>query len=408
MIRIAHLTTVDISLRYLLLDQLRYLIEQGYDVTAISAPGRHVSALAAAGIRHIPVAMTRGLLTPRADIAALRTLTAIMRDEGFTIVHTHTPKGGLLGQLAARRAGVPIVVNTIHGYYFTDRDSSFVQWPYLLAERLAASYSDVIFFQNEEDLTTAQRRGLGHVAQWRYLGNGIDLRRFDPGAVDPAQAAAFRDELGLPPGAPIVGFVGRLVKEKGILDLLEAMGHIRAAIPDVRLLIVGQLEPEKADAVVPSRLPPRLLHGVVFAGEREQMPELYSLMTIVALPSYREGFPRVPMEASAMGIPCVVSDVRGCRQAVRPGCNGVFVRAGDVSGLAAAIRELLADPSMRRRMGELGREMARERFDQQVVFARVADEYARMLALRGLTEPDKSPGPTGSSESYYKNTVQTR
>lgn len=405
MTRVAHLTTVDISLRYLLLDQLRYLKAQGYDVTAISASGPHVPAVTGAGIRHFAVPMTRRIFSPLADLRAVRALATIMREERFALVHTHTPKGGLVGQVAARRAGVPIVINTVHGYYFTDRQSAVRRWPHILIERLAARYSDLIFFQNEEDLATARRNGLGRPAQWRYLGNGIDLRRFDPAAVDREKVAALRRELTLPPESPTVGFVGRLVREKGVIDLLRAMQAVRNAVPAARLLIVGQLEPAKGDAVVPDLLPARLRDGVVFAGERDEMPELYALMTVLALPSYREGFPRAPMEASAMGVPCVVSDIRGCRQVVEARRNGTLVPAGDIPRLAAAIADLLGNPIEAHRMGEAGRRMARERFDERVVFARVAAEYARLLhenaprsAPSALRIPSPAPSPPVEGE----------
>jgi len=401
--RIAHLTTVDISLRYLLLNQLRYLQEQGYDVTAISAPGPHVPALRSAGIRHIAVPMTRRTFTPLADLIAVGRLSAVMRDERFALVHTHSPKGGLVGQLAARRAGVPVVANTIHGYYFTERHSAIRRHLHMTLERLAARHSDVIFFQNDEDLLTARRERLGRPAQWRYLGNGIDLQRFNPRAIDTRRVGALRQELGLPVGTTTVGFVGRLVREKGILDLLRAMRTVSEEFPDARLLVVGQAEPAKADAVVPHRLPALLRAGVIFAGEREEMPELYALMTVLALPSYREGFPRAPMEASAMGIPCVVSDIRGCRQVVDAGRNGMLVPAGDVPGLAAAVLDILRHPDRSRRLGEEGRRIARERFDERAVFTRIADEYARLLESTGSS----MSRPSGHSDRQTK-TLETR
>lgn len=388
MTRIAHLTTADISLRYLLLNQLRYLQAQGYDVTAISAPGPHVPVLAAAGIRHLPVPMTRRMTTPVADLRALRALTAVMRAEGFSLVHTHSPKGGLLGQLAARRAGVPIVINTIHGYYFTERHSRLYKGIYSTLERLAARWSDVIFFQSEEDLATARRLGLGRSAQWRYLGNGIDLHRFDPQAVDLRRVAQLRDEFGLPEGTPTVGFVGRLVREKGILDLLAALRMIRGVVPTVRALIVGPVDEQKPDAVTPSAAARvRVEDSCIFTGEREDLPELYALMTVFALPSHREGFPRTPMEASAMEIPCVVTDIRGCRQVVEEGHNGFRVSVGDPPGLARAIITLLTDPQRARLMGEAGRRMAEERFDERSVFSRILSEYAGLLGARGLPVP---------------------
>ena len=181
-------------------------------------------------------------------------------------------------------------------------------------------------------------------------------------------------------GAPVVGFVGRLVEEKGILDLLEAAKAVSSKIPDVQFLIVGPYDEQKPDALRPDVAE---RYGVGercrFLGMRDDMPELYAMMDVLVLPSYREGFPRAPMEASAMGVPAVVSDIRGCREAVEPGVNGLLFPVGDAKALAEALLELLSDDEGRVRMGKAGRAMAEDRFDEQKVFERVIREYERLL-----------------------------
>ena len=219
--KIAHITTIDLSLRYLLLNQLRSLQEAGYEVVGVSSPGPYVTELEAAGIRHIPVSMTR-TFTPGADLAALLRLAQVIRRERFTIVHTHNPKPGLLGQLAARMAGAPIVVNTLHGFYFHDHMRPFWRRFYIQTEKMAARCSDVILSQNSEDIRTAIHEGICPPEKIKPLGNGIDVQRFDPMRIDPVQLDEKRRALGLTDQARVVGFVGRLVAEKGILELLQA------------------------------------------------------------------------------------------------------------------------------------------------------------------------------------------
>jgi glycosyltransferase involved in cell wall biosynthesis len=182
-----------------------------------------------------------------------------------------------------------------------------------------------------------------------------------------------------------VGFVGRLVKEKGILELLEAVNLVRAKIPDVQLLVVGPIDHEKEDAISTSIATDYGLDAVArFVGLRNDMPYMYALMDVFVLPSYREGFPRSPMEASAMGVPCVVTNIRGCREAVKHNQNGLLVPIGDVQALGEAIVRTLEDNNLACKLSRSGREMAIAQFDEQLIFSKVKQEYARLLKEKGI------------------------
>ena len=218
------------SLRYMLLNQLKSLQESGYDVYGISAPGPERPVIEAAGIHYLPVKMTRNF-TPLADLAALWQLYRVLKRERFTIVHTHTPKPGLLGQLAARMAGVPIVINTIHGFYFHEHMQPIWRRFYITLEKIAARCSDVVLSQNHEDVDTAIQEGICQPERIKYLGNGFNLEQFDRACLDDSHLESKRRELSLPPDVPVVGFVGRLVAEKGILELLQAARLIVQQIP---------------------------------------------------------------------------------------------------------------------------------------------------------------------------------
>ena len=386
-IRVAHVATIDMSLRYLLLNQLRSIQQGGYDVVGISSPGPNVPAIEESGIRHIAVPMTRGF-TPMADLVSLRSLYRVMRRERFTIVHTHNPKPGLLGQLAARLAGVPVVVNTLHGFYFHDHMRPAWRRFYILLEKIAARCSDVILSQNREDIGTAVEEGICSPRKIKYLGNGIDLDEFDPARVSVADVNRTKQRLGIPASSPVVGFVGRLVAEKGILELMEAARTIRQRVPTARFLLIGPIDHDKPDALTPKIGKD---YGVAdictFTGMCHDMPELYALMDVFVLPSHREGFPRSPMEASAIGVPCVVTDIRGCREAVEQDRNGHLVPVRDSQALADAITDILTDQEKARRMGEEGRRMALERFDERLVFEKVRAEYTRLLREKGFSPP---------------------
>jgi glycosyltransferase involved in cell wall biosynthesis len=385
-LRIAHVTTIDESLR-MLLSQLVSLRLAGYHVTGISAPGAAFAALGAVGIGHISVPMTRRL-TPLTDLASLWHLYRVIRRGHFTIVHTHTPKAGLIGQLAARFAGVPVIVNTVHGYYFHEHMHPIARRFYIALEKIASRCSDVILSQNAEDIQTAVTEGICQPQKLKFLGNGIDLRLFDPERVSTADNLRCRQKLGIAPDAPVVGFAGRLAaRRKGFRDFLAAAKAIAIQRPKVRFLIAGETDSGKPDAVEPSAA---VDYGIadqcLFLGSRAygEMPLLYKLMNVLVLPSLFEGVPRVVMEASAMGTPSVVTDVKGNREAVEQGRNGLLVPLGDVRAITAAVLRILDEPETAQRMSSEARQIAAERFDERIVFEKIKSEYAGLLRAKGL------------------------
>lgn len=380
-LKIAHITTVDCSLRMLLLNQLRSIQEAGYEVVGISSPGADVPTIEAAGIRHIAVPITRNL-TPFADLLSIWRLYRTMRRERFAVVHTHNPKPGLLGQLAARLAGVPVVVNTVHGFYFHDHMRPSARRFFINMEKVAAWCSDVILSQNREDIETGVAEKIFAREKVRHLGNGIDLSFFDPGTLDADKMKRVRQELNIPTDVRVVGFVGRLAaRRKGFLDFLRAGQQIAASDRTVRFLIVGETDHGKPDAVEPSLAREfGIWDQCHFLGHREnsELPALYKLMNVLVLPSLFEGMPRVIMEAAAMGVATVASDVKGNREAVLNGRTGILVPFGDVPALTGAVTSILKDPEKAARMGIEARRFAVEQFDERVVFTKVKAEYARL------------------------------
>jgi glycosyltransferase involved in cell wall biosynthesis len=338
-------------------------------------------------VPHWPVSFTRRM-APLQDLRAAWQIWRLCRRERFTIVHTHQVKAALFGQLAARLAGVPIVVNTIHGFYFHEHTPPLKRRAWILLERWCARLSDLLLSQNREDIGTAVESGICPPGRIQHLGNGIDVRRFDRAALSPQRLAAMRAELGIPEGIPVVGFVGRLVREKGVLELFDAVRELRLAFPNLRLLIVGPVDSDKADALGPEAAERCGIRDIsIFAGYRRDMPELYALMTMLVLPSHREGMPRAPMEASSIGIPTVATAIRGCREVVRPDENGYLVPVRDPRALAGAIRRVLSNPDLAARLGARAVEIARAEFDEQIVFARVRDAYRALLQAKGLNAP---------------------
>jgi glycosyltransferase involved in cell wall biosynthesis len=379
--RIIYVTTVDSTVRFLLLDQLRHLRQAGYQVSAVCAPGPWTGEIVAAGIPVHSVDLRRRI-SPLTDLAALVALVRRFRQVRPALVHTHTPKANLLGRLAARLAGVPIVVATEHGIFYGSGGRSRGFWIGLT--RLGAALSDTVFVMNQEDLATARSGEVGNPAKYVFQpgGLGVDLRQFTPPSAEIRLAA--RAALGLPPEAPVVGMVGvpRMDETKGHSAFLQAADRVRSQMPATHFLVVGA--DDRRGEEMARALPPGLRDAVTFTGIRTDMPAVYPAMDVMCLPSQREGLPVVLMEAAAMALPCVASDIRGCRDAVQDGVTGLLTAPGDAESLSSAILTLLRDPARRREMGQAARQRAEALFDRRLAFAQVEGEYGRLLAEKGL------------------------
>lgn len=393
--RIAHVATIQATVRFLLLPQLRRLRDEGFQVSAISRPGPYTGDLEAAGVRFIPWRHATRAWDPAADLRAVAELVGILRRERFDLLHTHTPKPGIVGRMAARAVGIPLVVNTVHGLYATPQDPPGRRIPVIGLEWLAARCSDLELYQSAEDLAWARRLGIARRRKSRLLSNGSDLGRFHAQAVSPERRAELRTALGIPKDALVVGTLGRLVEEKGYRELLSAMREVRTRVPGARFLAIGPRDPAKADALSDAELD-AVKEWAVFTGPRADTPGLFALMDVFALASWREGLPRAPIEAAAMGKPLVLTDIRGCREVARDGIEGFLVPPRDASALAAALTRLLLEPELRGRMGSAARARVEERFDERRVIDLVVRSYEELFARNGGGRA-VSAGPRGGA-----------
>jgi glycosyltransferase involved in cell wall biosynthesis len=303
-------------------------------------------------------------------------------------VHTHNPKPGLYGRIAARLARVPVVVNTVHGLYAQPHDRFARRAMIYGMERIAGLCSNAELVQNPEDIATLRRIGVP-ARKLTLLGNGIDLRRFDPGAISDEERRAARSELGaVAPDDVVVGLVGRLVREKGYAEAFAAASRLRDEFPDLRFAVIGwDDDNDKEDALDASDRARATAAGVRFLGGRDDVDRLYAGMDIFVLASHREGFPRAAMEAAAMRVPVIATDIRGCRQVVDDGTTGLLVPARDAVALAGAIKALVVDPDRRRELGAAGRAKAAREFDERRCVTITLDTYRALLTRRALPVP---------------------
>jgi len=377
-IRIAQVATTAASIRYLLTDHIQRLTDEGYDVEAVCAPDDNLPKVERAGIRVRLIPFEREP-SPRADLKTLLALRALFRERRYHVVHSHTPKAGLLAPLAGRLAGTPVVLHTVHGLLFHDRSpwqnkllgGACELWTAKLAHRLLS--------QSREDIDVVRRVHFKRADAVDYIGNGIDIARFSPDVAARAREAT-RAALGIAPGEVVVGMVGRLVREKGFVEFFEAMRRAMAARSVVRTLIVGPNDKGQSDGLNPETFAATLDPArTTWLGHRDDLPELYAAMDVFALPSYREGIPRTLMEASAMGLPVVASNIRGCREVLKDGVTGILVEPRTVEPLAEAVLRLADDASLRARLGAAGRAHIVAAFDAPVVLDRLAAYYRRIV-----------------------------
>ncbi len=380
------ITTVDLSLRFLVLDFLKHLQMKGWHVIGVCAAGKYIGDIEGAGVPVRIVPMTRRV-TPVRDLICLLKLIRLLSVERPDVLHTHTPKANLLGQLAGLLTGIPVRLSTVHGLYFTGNTPRFKRFFFQVIELLSARCAHLVFLVNQEDVDTVIRLRICRPERLRLMigAMGIDVERFRPRSLEKNALSRKRQELGLPNDAITIGFVGRLVREKGLPELFEAFRSLYADLPNLWLLVVGPDESEKTD-----RVSPRIVEefGIssrcIFTGMVPDIVEMYSVMDIFVLPSHREGMPLAVLEAQAMGIPVITTDARGCRESVVPGRTGMVVPVGSPGALAEAIKKLANGPDLHRRMGEAGTQLARERFDQRLVFSMYENEYLSQLRTRGL------------------------
>jgi glycosyltransferase involved in cell wall biosynthesis len=383
---LVHVTTVPESL-YFVSGQVGFMKANGLHVSGISSPGPYLDRFGAEeSIDTIPAEMPRRI-TPIKDIGALVTIWKHLRRLRPDIVHAHTPKGGLLGMLAAWLARVPVRIYHMHGLPYL----TAVGWKRQLlmwSEFVACRMSNRVLCVSRSVRTVAVEAGLCDpdkiVVLLEGSCNGVDANaRFNPDRLDGQVRLQVREQYGIPQDAMVIGFVGRLVKAKGIVELSEAWANIRDQYPATHLLLVGPVE--TGDPVPPEVL--RRLHEDPRAhliGEEWDVPPLYRAMDLLVLPTYREGFPIVLLEAAAMRLPIVATQVPGCVDAVRDGETGTLVPAQNSDQLAVAIARYLEDRVLGRMHGLAARNRVLREFSEHAMWKAVYEEYQRLLEAQGL------------------------
>jgi glycosyltransferase involved in cell wall biosynthesis len=383
--RLLHVTTVPMTLCFVA-GHVAHAKSRGLDVHVLSSPGEALDEFARdlqVAAHAVPMARR---IAPLSDLAALWGIVRVMRRVRPTIVDAHTPKAGLLAMMAAALCRVPVRVYHQHGLPLmtaTGLKRRLLRWTERAACRLAHEVICISPLLREVLIG----EGLCPPRKITVLGHGsIDGveadGKFDPAGVSTQWAERMRARHQIPPGAPVIGFVGRVVRDKGLVELEAAWRALREEWPSLHLLIAGPLESEDpipADVEETLRSDPR----IHLAGMVHDMPSVYRTLDLLVLPSYREGFNTALLEAAAMGLPVVATRIPGCVDAVRDGETGLLVPVRDAQALTAAIATYLGDPELRRRHGASGRRRARHDFEPGRLREALFQEYVRLLGWRG-------------------------
>jgi len=371
---------VDVRARIPLMERLR----DEFELVAVGAGPE--PAFEGTGFRYLSYAPGQhARVSPLDDARAFGALFRIFRAERPRIVHAFDTKAGVWGCLAARLARVPSAVGTVNGLGFLfrreTRKQRLLSKSYQALQRLACAASSATVFQNPDDARVFVEAGIAKPDKVVLVpGSGVRADRLDPRRFGAAAREELRRALGVAPADVMVIMVTRVIRSKGVLELLEAARRLRATRPSVRFVLVGADEPDSMDRLGEPELA-TLRRELIWTGPRDDVPALLAAADVMAFPSgYGEGIPRVLLEAAAMALPIVTTDAPGCREVVVEGVNGLLVPIGDGAALAAALERLAGDPALRQRFGEKGRERALRRFDLAVVAERTRLLYRELLA----------------------------
>lgn len=380
--KIIRTTTVPISLKTLLKGQHRFMSEHGFEVVGVSSLGSELKEVQQdEGIRVVPLEMTR-TISPINDLKSLIAFYKLCKKEKPLIVHSHTPKAGIVGMLGAKLAGVPIRLHTVAGLPLMEATGTkrrVLNWveklTYAAATKVYPNSQGLYDFIIQEKFAATFK--LKVIAQGS--SNGIDTAFFSKEAIDSSFVEQLKNELGFSSSDFIYVFVGRLVGDKGINELIAAFKIISKNNAQAKLLLVGSLE--TALDPLDNRTLFEIEHdeNIISVGFQKDIRPYLALSHALVFPSYREGFPNVVMQAGAMGLPCIVSNINGCNEIVEEGINGLIIPVKNTNAIVDAMLTVLREIEVYDRLKKNSRCMIVERYEQKVVWEALLTEYTDLI-----------------------------
>ena len=383
--KLIRITTVPISFKVLLKGQLRFMASNGFDVKGVSSEGEELREVHEnEGIVMEAINMSRKI-TPFQDLKSLWEMWNFLRKEKPQIVHTHTPKAGIIGMLAARLAGVPHRLHTVAGLPLMEATGTkrkilnFVErLTYSSATRVYPNSKGLYDFILQNNFTQSNK--LKIIANGS--SNGIDTTFFSPDQVTEIERVTLREKLNIQPDDFVFVFVGRIVSDKGINELIKAFSELQTVEnkpAGIKLLLVGGLEND-LDPLNPETLAEiNQNKDIISVGFQQDVRSFFAIADALVFPSYREGFPNVVMQAGAMGLPSIVSDINGCNEIIIEGENGLIIPPKNVEKLKEKMLTLAKDKNLYTKLKGNSRRMIENRYEQSVVWNALLEEYEGLL-----------------------------
>lgn len=380
--KILHICAIGGTAQILLLPQINSFLSQGFEVGIACCLDEDSQRLQDNGYTVHPVNIDRQI-SPISNLKTILDLTKIIRENNYDLVHVHTAIAAVVGRIAAKIAGVKAIVYTAHGFPFHDLSSPKQYFLYSNIEKYAATITDLILTQNHEDIATAKKLRLCPPEKLGYLGNGVDIERFNRSQLNSESQSQLRQSLGIPDDSLVIGTIGRITRKKGSGYLIEAAGQLICEFPNLYIIVIGSqlsTDPEPFQIELNQRIKTLGLEKhVILTGERKDIPELLGILDIFTLPTFtHEGLPRSIVEAMAMKLPIVTTDVRGCREAVVNEKNGFIVPSQNTTELAGALRKLLCNYQLRQSYGKASRERVEAEYNEEFVFKRLKQYYKEL------------------------------
>lgn len=378
--KIIQVSAIDITMSGLLRELNDGVLNEGHELICVCSDGPGVPELKQDGFDVRTINIDRKI-SPFRNLKSIFQMYKLFRKEKPDIVHVHTPVASVLGRIAAKLARVPNIIYTAHGFYFHENMSKRKYKLFYTVEKLCAKWcTDYLFTQSSEDGELAISDKFLPKDRITIIGNGVDVQgKFNPRNIVGQTKKNIRSGLKLNEKDFVVTFIGRLVEEKGILDLLEAMNNITDK--NIKLVVIGSTESSERDQSMNHRLDVYKENpNIIFTGFRSDIPELLSITDVFCLPSYREGMPRSIIEAMAMECAVVATNIRGSREEVDDGENGYLVDLNDPDSIADKISLLKENKFQLELFKENAREKAVRLYNEKDVVMRQLEIFS---SLRG-------------------------
>lgn len=368
--KIVQVSAIDATMNGLLKELNTTILEEGYELICVCSEGPRVKGLKEEGFDVRTININRKI-APIKNLKSIYKMYKLFRTEKPDIVHVHTPVAAVLGRIAAKMARVPAIIYTAHGFYFHENMSPKKYKFFYTIEKLCAKWcTDYIFTQSEEDGKLAIQDKFLSEEYITIISNGVDVQdKFNSANMEKKRFDNYIKEFNIQENDVVVSFIGRFVREKGIIDLLEGFNQIEQK--NIKLLVIGGASSSERDQQTVSLLEEYKTNpNILFTGYRSDIPELLAISDVFCLPSYREGMPRSIIEAMAMECAIVATNIRGSREEVDHGVNGYLVGLNDPSALANSFERLADDKRLLRSFQEEARKKAVTLYNEKKVVRR--------------------------------------